>query len=356
MILVTGCCGFIGAQFVRQWLKNVGQPVIGLDALTYAGNIASLFEAHENPKFTFVHGNICDADLVAKLLQKYQPWAIINFAAESHVDRSITGPKIFVDTNVMGTFTLLDEAQRYRESLPAAKRDAFRYLQISTDEVFGSLGENDAPFHEESRYMPNSPYAASKASSDHLVKSFFKTYGFPAMITNCSNNYGPGQFPEKLIPLMITRALANEPLPVYGNGRNKRDWLYVLDHCDAVTQVLFDGEIGESYCIGGESEYRNIDVVETLCDLMDKRLPLANGESYRCLIQFVQDRPGHDWRYATSINKIQQALGWSPKKSFETGLAETVDWYLDNAAWMRDITERQSQNLFGTASVLNKAA
>jgi dTDP-glucose 4,6-dehydratase len=322
MILVTGGAGFIGSNFVVSTLARTGEPIVTLDKLTYAGNLMNLRAIEGDARHTFVRGDICDRDLVRSLLQKYQPRAIVHFAAESHVDRSISGPAEFVETNVVGTWSLLEEARAFAGS-------GFRFLHVSTDEVYGTLGPGDPAFTEETPYAPNSPYAASKAAADHLVRAYFHTYGLPVLTTNCSNNYGPHQYPEKLIPLMIRNALAGKPLPVYGDGRNVRDWLYVADHCEALRVVLEKGRPGETYNIGGESERANNDVVALLCTLLDRARPRKAG-SYAELIAYVKDRPGHDRRYAMNIAKIGRELGWRPAESFESGLEKTVHWYLEN--------------------------
>src|SRR4051812_27876359 len=323
MLLVTGGAGFIGSNFVVSTLALTGEPIVTLDKLTYAGSLKNLGTVEGDARHTFVRGDICDRDLVRSLLHKHQPRAIVHFAAESHVDRSIEGPAEFVQTNVVGTWSLLEEARAY------AKKPDFRFLHVSTDEVYGTLGPQDPAFTEETPYAPNSPYAASKAASDHLVRAYHHTYGLPTLTTNCSNNYGPGQFPEKLIPLCIRNALADKPLPVYGDGRNVRDWLYVGDHCAAVHKVLAEGRVGETYNIGGETERANIDLVRTLCDILDRLRPRRAGK-YAELIRFVTDRLGHDRRYAMNIGKIRRELGWQPKESFESGLEKTVRWYLEN--------------------------
>jgi len=326
MLLVTGGAGFIGSNFVLSTLAASGEAIINLDALTYAGNPRNLGAVERNPDHYFVRVDIRDRELVARLLRERQPRAIVHFAAESHVDRSIAGPAEFVQTNVVGTWCLLEEARTYWEK----NRDpVFRFLHVSTDEVYGSLGPTDPAFTEDTPYAPNSPYAASKAASDHMVRAYFHTYGLPVVTTNCSNNYGPHQYPEKLIPLMIANALAAKPLPVYGDGKNVRDWLYVTDHCDAIRLVLEKGRLGETYNIGGESERANNDVVQTLCRLLDKIKP-RKGAPYESLISYVKDRPGHDRRYAMDISKIRRELGWRPKESFESGLEKTVQWYVQN--------------------------
>ena len=329
MLLVTGGAGFIGSNFVLSTLASTGEPIVNLDKLTYAGNLRNLGSLRTDTRHVFVRGDICDRELVRGLLDKHRPRAIVHFAAESHVDRSILGPAQFVQTNVVGTTCLLEEARSYYASLNAGESASFRFLHISTDEVYGTLGPDDAPFNESSPFAPNSPYAASKAAADHLVRAYFHTYGLPALVTNCSNNYGPHQFPEKLIPLMIRSAVAGEALPVYGDGRNVRDWLHVDDHCDAIRVVLEKGSVGETYNIGGESERANIDVVRTLCALLDEARPRQSGR-HADLIAFVQDRPGHDLRYAMDISKIRRELGWRPKESFESGLKKTLRWYLEH--------------------------
>jgi len=330
-LLVTGGAGFIGANFVLQAVSD-GLRIINLDKLTYAGNPDTLSSLHRNNSHVFVQGDIGDRSLVAQLLAEHRPNAIINFAAESHVDRSIDGPAEFVQTNVVGTLGLLECSRDYWRSLDGESRDTFRFLHVSTDEVYGSLG-TEGKFTEQTAYAPNSPYSASKAASDHLVRAFQHTYGLPTLTTNCSNNYGPYQFPEKLIPLIIQKALAGEPLPVYGDGRNIRDWLFVGDHCSAIRRVLESGRVGETYNIGGDSERENIDVVKTVCTLLDARQPLANGKPRESLITYVKDRPGHDRRYAIDSSKLQNELGWRPSQTFETGIAQTVDWYLGNQPW-----------------------
>jgi dTDP-glucose 4,6-dehydratase len=328
MLLVTGGAGFIGSNFVLGTVAQAGEPVVNLDKLTYAGNPRNLDALRSDARHTFVQGDICDRALLRKLLEQHRPRAIVHLAAESHVDRSIEGPAEFVQTNVVGTFCLLEEARGFWMQLAAPERAAFRFLHISTDEVYGSLGPGDPAFTEETRYAPNSPYSASKASSDHLVRAYHHTYGLPTLITNCSNNYGPHQFPEKLIPLMIHNALAGKPLPVYGDGLNVRDWLYVEDHCAALREVLARGRPGEVYNVGGGAEMQNIELVRTLCALLDEAKPRTGG-SYAALITFVKDRPGHDRRYAIDSAKIQRELGWRPRETFESGLRKTVRWYLE---------------------------
>jgi dTDP-glucose 4,6-dehydratase len=336
VILVTGGAGFIGSNFVLDWLRGTGEPVVVLDALTYAGNLENLSSLRDDPRLRFVRGDVCDRALVEGLLAEHRPRAIVHFAAESHVDRSIHGPGEFVRTNVTGTFTLLQAALAHWRALQGDERDAFRFLHVSTDEVYGSLGPGDPPFAETKTYEPNSPYSASKAASDHLVRAWHHTYGLPVLTTNCSNNYGPYQFPEKLIPLVILNALAGRPLPIYGDGSNVRDWLYVGDHCSAVRSVLARGEPGRVYNVGGWNEKTNLQVVHTICDLLDEMKPDAAG-SYRRLITFVTDRPGHDRRYAIDARRIAAELGWKPARTFETGIRETVRWYLDNQGWVADV-------------------
>lgn len=337
MILVTGGAGFIGSNFVLDWLKENNEPVVNLDALTYAGNLENLQSLADDPRHIFMKGNICDKELVTSLLTKYKPRAIVHFAAESHVDRSIFGPDLFFETNVMGTLNLLECAKTYYDQLLSEKeRLAFRFLHVSTDEVYGSLTFDEPAFTEETPYRPNSPYSASKASSDHAVRAWFHTYGFPVLTTNCSNNYGPYQFPEKLIPLVVSNALARKPLPIYGDGLNIRDWLYVGDHCSAIRCVLEKGKIGETYNIGGHNERNNITIVRTICAILDERRPHPDG-SYANLITYVKDRPGHDRRYAIDSTKLQTQLGWKPKECFETGIRKTVQWYLDHQDWVKNV-------------------
>jgi dTDP-glucose 4,6-dehydratase len=337
-LLVTGGAGFIGANFVLDALADGRARIVNLDKLTYAGNLDTLAPVQADANHVFVRGDIGDRALVERILREHQPAAIVNFAAESHVDRSIDGPAEFVQTNVVGTLTLLEAALAYWRQLPLDRQDAFRFLHVSTDEVYGSLGPVGR-FTEESPYQPNSPYSASKAASDHLVRAFHHTYGLPTLTTNCSNNYGPYQFPEKLIPLMIQNALAGEPLPVYGDGRNVRDWLYVKDHCSAIRRVLEIGRVGEVYNVGGDAERENIHVVKTICALLDERRPLADGSKRESLITHVTDRPGHDRRYAIDASKIKRDLGWRQSESFESGLARTVDWYLDRQDWVRRVLD-----------------
>ena len=335
MILVTGGAGFIGSNFVIDWLASEGEPVLNLDKLTYAGNPANLAGLAGDARHVFVKGDIADRALVERLFAEHRPRAVVHFAAESHVDRSIHGPGEFVQTNVVGTFQLLEAARAHWQALPVEAKVAFRFLHVSTDEVYGSLGEGDPAFSETTPYAPNSPYSASKAGSDHLVRAYHHTYGFPAVTTNCSNNYGPLQFPEKLIPLTISNALEGKPLPVYGDGRQVRDWLYVGDHCAAIRMALARGRVGETYNIGGNAERRNIDVVHALCDSLQSVRPRPDG--YRGLITSVADRPGHDRRYAIDASKIRAQLGWQPGETFDTGLAKTVRWYLDHAQWVAQV-------------------
>jgi dTDP-glucose 4,6-dehydratase len=335
MILVTGGAGFIGSNFVIDWLAASGEPVLNLDKLTYAGNLANLASLADDKRHVFVHGDIADRELVERLLASHAPRAVVHLAAESHVDRSIHGPAAFVHTNVVGTFELLEAVRSYWNGLAPQPRAQFRFLHVSTDEVYGSLGEADAPFSETTPYAPNSPYSASKAGSDHLVRAYHHTYGLPAITTNCSNNYGPYQFPEKLIPLMIANALEGNALPVYGDGRQVRDWLYVGDHCEAIRVALARGTPGETYNVGGNAEKRNIDVVHALCDTLQALRPREGG--YRALVTSVADRPGHDRRYAIDAAKIRASLAWTPRETFETGLAKTVRWYLDHAQWVAQV-------------------
>src|SRR5208337_888273 len=336
-ILVTGGAGFIGSNFVLTWVQASSVAVVNLDLLTYAGNAANLASVEAEACYTFVHGDICNAELVGSLLRKYRPRAIVHFAAESHVDRSIVSPEAFIRTNVMGTFTLLEQARAYRAGMDEGDRAAFRFLHVSTDEVYGTLGPNDPAFSETTPYAPNSPYAASKAGSDHLARAYFHTFSLPVVTTNCSNNYGPFQFPEKLIPLMILNALEGKPLPVYGDGKNVRDWLFVEDHCAAIRRVLESGRPGETYNVGGNSERANIDVVTAICDLVDEMRPEAGPAARRRLITYVQDRPGHDRRYAIDASKITRELNWKPAEQFESGLRKTVRWYLENSEWVNGV-------------------
>ena len=335
MILVTGGAGFIGANFVLDWLERTGEPVVNLDKLTYAGNLGSLASLRGDARHAFVRGDIGDRSQIDALLAQHRPRAIVNFAAESHVDRSIHGPAAFVETNVVGTFTLLEATRAFWSALPEGERREFRFLHVSTDEVYGSLRPEEHPFTETTAYAPNSPYSASKAAADHLVRAYHHTYGLPTLTTNCSNNYGPRQFPEKLIPLMISNALAGKPLPVYGDGRNVRDWLYVGDHCAAIRAVLAGGGPGETYNVGGNAEMNNLDVVGTICRILTE---LAPGRDYASLVTFVKDRPGHDRRYAIDAARIRRELGWVPAESFESGMRRTAQWYLDNGAWLAAVT------------------
>ena len=337
-ILVTGSAGFIGANFVLDWLAVGDEPVISLDKLTYAGNLANLKSLESDSRHRFVQGDITDKQQLAGLLQEHRPRAIINFAAESHVDRSIDGPEEFVQTNVVGTFRLLEAALGYYRSLSEDEASAFRFLHVSTDEVYGSLEPTDPAFCEEKKSEPNSPYSASKAASDHFVRAYHHTYGLPVLTTNCSNNYGPYHFPEKLIPLVIHNALSGKPLPIYGDGQQVRDWLYVKDHCAAIRRVLEAGTPGETYNVGGCNEKTNLQVVTTLCDILDQESPRADGQSYRDAVVFIKDRPGHDRRYAVDASKICRELGWSPAETFESGIRKTVRWYLDNQDWVNHIT------------------
>ena len=336
-ILVTGGAGFIGGNFVLDWIAQSDETVINLDALTYAGNLESLSSLEGNPGHVFVHGDIADTNLVKRLLQQYQPRAVVNFAAESHVDRSIHGPEDFIQTNIVGTFRLLEEVRAYWKGLEETAAEQFRFLHVSTDEVYGSLAPGAPAFTEEHRYEPNSPYSASKAASDHLVRSYHHTYGLPVLTTNCSNNYGPYHFPEKLIPLMIVNALAGKPLPVYGDGQQVRDWLYVKDHCSAIRRVLEVGAVGEVYNIGGWNEKPNLEIVEHVCGLLDELRPRADGQSYVVQRTFVTDRPGHDRRYAIDARKVERELGWKPAETFESGIRKTVQWYLQNQAWVDNV-------------------
>jgi dTDP-glucose 4,6-dehydratase len=338
MILVTGGAGFIGGNFVLDWLSDLSaEGIVNLDKLTYAGNLATLEPLKADSRHVFIHGDIGDKNLVNKLLQEYQPRAIVNFAAESHVDRSIHGPAEFVQTNIVGTFNLLECAREYWSSLDAAAKKVFRFHHVSTDEVYGSLAATDPAFTETNPYEPNSPYSASKAASDHLVRAWFHTYGLPVVTSNCSNNYGPHHFPEKLIPLVILNALNSKPLPIYGDGHQVRDWLYVGDHCAAIHEVLANGKLGETYNIGGWNEKANIDVVKTICSILDELKPRADGKNYAEQITFVKDRPGHDRRYAIDASKLERELAWRPAETFDTGIRKTVQWYLDNPAWIEGV-------------------
>lgn len=337
-IMVTGGAGFIGSNFVLDWLAASSEPVVNLDALTYAGNRDNLATLEGDSRHIFVHGGIGDFDLVSRLLVEHQPRAIINFAAESHVDRSIHGPEDFIQTNIVGTFRLLEAVRAHYGQLPEPAKNAFRFLHVSTDEVYGSLGKGDPAFRETNRYEPNSPYSASKAASDHLVRAYHHTYGLPVLTTNCSNNYGPYHFPEKLIPLCIHNALAGKPLPIYGDGQQIRDWLYVKDHCSAIRRVLEAGEVGQVYNVGGWNEKANLDVVRTICSILDELSPRSDGKSYAEQIIHVADRPGHDRRYAIDASKLERELGWKPAETFDSGIRKTVQWYLANQAWVANVT------------------
>ncbi|KHA79542.1 spore coat protein [Janthinobacterium lividum] len=337
MIVVTGGAGFIGSNFVNDWLALSDEPILNLDKLTYAGNLNNLKALSEDARHVFVQGDICDRAQLESLFFNNKPRAIVHFAAESHVDRSILGPGEFINTNINGTFSLLEAARAYWSGLPDEERAAFRFLHVSTDEVYGTLGPDDAPFSETTPYAPNSPYSASKAASDHLVRAYHHTYGLPTLTTNCSNNYGPYHFPEKLVPLIIANARAGKPLPIYGDGQQVRDWLYVSDHCAAIRRVLEGGRLGETYNIGGWNEKANLEVVHTLCDMLDELSPKASGGSYREQITYVADRPGHDRRYAIDARKIERELGWRPAETFESGIKKTVQWYLANQEWVADV-------------------
>jgi dTDP-glucose 4,6-dehydratase len=337
-ILVTGGAGFIGSNFILQWLAAEGTPVVNLDKLTYAGNLGNLENISADSRYSFVHGDIGDRKLVSDLLERCQPRAIVHFAAESHVDRSIHGPDDFVRTNVNGTFSLLEETRAYWMELAKEEKGRFRFLHVSTDEVYGSLKPNDPAFSETTPYCPNSPYSATKAASDHLVRAYHHTYGMPVLTTNCSNNYGPYQFPEKLIPLTILNAMNGKPIPVYGDGQNVRDWLYVADHCDAIRTVLARGKIGETYNVGGRNEKPNLEIVHAICSLLDELRPTDPVVPHSKLITYVQDRPGHDRRYAMDTRKIERELNWQPKETFESGIRKTVEWYLTNDVWIREVT------------------
>lgn len=346
-VLVTGGAGFIGSNFVLDWLANGDEPIVNLDKLTYAGNIANLAAVADNPRHIFVQGGIEDAGFVADILSKHSPRAIVHFAAESHVDRSIKGPESFLETNVIGTFRLLQAAADHYAALGGDERAKFRFLHVSTDEVYGALKPNDRPFTEETSYAPNSPYSATKAASDHLVRAWHHTYGLPVVTTNCSNNYGPFQFPEKLIPLVVSNALAGLPLPIYGDGRQVRDWLYVADHCRAVRRVLDVGRQGETYAIGGWNEWANIDIVRHITAILDELRPRSDGRRYEEQISFVADRPGHDRRYAIDATKIERELGWRPEETFETGIRKTVAWYLANPDWVRSVQDGSYRDWIG---------
>ncbi|MGW8390339.1 dTDP-glucose 4,6-dehydratase [Pseudoduganella sp. HUAS MS19] len=343
-ILVTGGAGFIGSNFVLDWLAQSDETVINLDKLTYAGNLDNLRELEGNPRHLFVRADIGDKERVAALLAEHQPRAILNFAAESHVDRSILGPGEFIQTNIVGTFNLLEAARAYWGGLDGPAREAFRFLHVSTDEVYGSLEPQAPAFTEQHRYEPNSPYSASKAASDHLVRAYHHTYGMPVLTTNCSNNYGPYHFPEKLIPLVIHNALSGKALPIYGDGQQIRDWLYVKDHCSAIRRVLESGVLGETYNVGGWNEKANLDVVHTLCQILDELQPRADAQSYKTQITFVKDRPGHDKRYAIDASKLERELGWKPAETFETGIRKTVQWYLANPGWVQNVTSGNYRN------------
>ncbi|MGY5800920.1 dTDP-glucose 4,6-dehydratase [Rhizobium sp. LEGMi12c] len=337
-ILVSGGAGFIGGNFVLDWLERHHETVVNLDKLTYAGNLDTLKGLKDDNRHVFVRGDIGDRELVGDLLSMHRPRAVINFAAESHVDRSIHGPGDFIQTNIVGTFSLLESVRSHWDGLPENEKQAFRFLHVSTDEVYGTLSKNDAPFNELNRYEPNSPYSASKAASDHLVRAWHHTYGLPVLTTNCSNNYGPHHFPEKLIPLVILNALSGKSLPIYGDGQQVRDWLYVRDHCSAIRRVLEAGTVGETYNVGGWNEKPNLDVVHTICAILDKLRPKADGSRYSDQITFVKDRPGHDRRYAIDARKLERELGWKPEETFETGIRKTVGWYLDNQDWVQNVT------------------
>lgn len=337
MIFITGGAGFIGSNFILQWLASNDEDILNIDKLTYAGNAENLASVQNHVNYQFAAVDICDRGAIDALFLRHRPRAILHFAAESHVDRSISGPGEFVRTNIDGTFTLLEAARAWHGNLKPDEAAAFRFLHVSTDEVYGSLSDSDPAFSETTPYAPNSPYSASKAASDHLVRAYHHTYGLPVLTTNCSNNYGPYQFPEKLIPLILLKALAGEPLPVYGDGLNVRDWLFVEDHCTAIARVLQDGRLGETYNIGGNNEMTNLDVVHTLCRMLDARQPRSDGQPYANQITFVTDRPGHDRRYAIDARKIATELKWTPAQTFETGIKKTVDWYLDNPGWIEHI-------------------
>ena len=343
MILVTGGAGFIGGNFVLDWIAENDEPIVNVDKLTYAGNLDNLksISSDNNPKsknYNFVHADIGDKTKISEAFEKYKPRAVVNFAAESHVDRSIHGPSDFIQTNVVGTFNLLECARSYYNNLNDKEKNEFRFLHVSTDEVYGTLSPKDPPFSEKNPYEPNSPYSATKAASDHLVRAWYHTYKLPVLTTNCSNNYGPFHFPEKLIPLVITNALAGKPLPIYGDGQQVRDWLFVKDHCSAIRTVLAKGKIGETYNVGGWNEMANLDVVKTICKILDDLRPKADGTSYASQITYVTDRPGHDRRYAIDATKIANELGWKPKETFESGIQKTIQWYLDNTEWVENVT------------------
>lgn len=343
-ILVTGGAGFIGSNFVLDWLGVSDEVVVNVDKLTYAGNMENLASLEGNERHIFIRGDIGDANLIARVLAEHQPRAVLNFAAESHVDRSIHGPEDFIQTNIVGTFHLLESVRAYWNALEGNAKNEFRFLHVSTDEVYGSLNKTDPAFSETNRYEPNSPYSASKAASDHLVRAYHHTYGLPVLTTNCSNNYGPYHFPEKLIPLCILNALAGKPLPIYGDGQQVRDWLYVKDHCSAIRRVLEAGRLGEVYNVGGWNEQANLDVVNTLCSILDELQPRADGKPYNSQIAFVKDRAGHDKRYAIDASKLEKELGWKPAETFDTGIRKTVEWYLDNQPWVANVSSGAYQD------------
>jgi len=338
---VTGGCGFIGSNFIHHLLENnIADTVINLDKMTYAGNSENLKNYDTDSRYHFVKGDICQKETIISILEKYSPDVVVHFAAESHVDRSIDGPEAFIQTNVVGTLNMLHESYRWASRIGKIEDEHFRFIHVSTDEVYGSLGDS-GKFLESTPYDPSSPYSASKASSDHLARAWFRTYGFPVLITNCSNNYGPYQFPEKLIPLMIINALSGKPLPVYGDGLNVRDWLFVRDHCDAIQSVIDNGQLGDTYNIGGNNEITNIEIVETICTILDQEIPSKSGDSYKELITFVPDRPGHDFRYAIDATKIKKECGWTPKENFESGIRKSIQWYLENQSWWKNIQEKK---------------
>jgi dTDP-glucose 4,6-dehydratase len=343
-ILVTGAAGFIGSNFVLDWFQQSNEDVVSLDLLTYAGNLENLSALKNNPQHHFIQGNIGDRELVSQLLQEHRVRAVVNFAAESHVDRSISGPGDFIETNIVGTYNLLESVRSYWNDLDENLKKDFRFLHVSTDEVYGSLNKTDPAFSETNRYEPNSPYSASKAASDHLVRAWHHTYGLPVITTNCSNNYGPYHFPEKLIPLCILNALNGKPLPIYGDGQQARDWLYVKDHCSAIRRVLEKGKLGETYNVGGWNEKANLDVVKTLCGILDELKPKADGTKYEKQITYVKDRPGHDRRYAIDATKIEKELGWKPEETFETGIRKTIEWYLSNQDWVNHVVSGDYKN------------
>ena len=343
-ILVTGAAGFIGSNFTLNWLSHSNEKIIAFDKLTYAGNLENLKSIELNPNYIFLRGDISNSKLIAKILKEYQPRAILNFAAESHVDRSIDGPDAFIQTNILGTYRLLQEVRNYLKDLSIELKNKFRFLHVSTDEVYGALNINDAAFKETDKYFPNSPYSATKAASDHLVRAWHNTFYIPAITTNCSNNYGPYQFPEKLIPLCILNALQDKDIPIYGNGKQVRDWLYVIDHCKAIEQILEKGKVGSTYNIGGNNQRTNLDIVNSICELLDKLKPLKNGNSYKKQIKFVKDRPGHDLRYAIDASKIIDELNWKPLEDFDNGIKKTVQWYLDNLDWVEKIISGDYKN------------